>query len=279
MTDHNVHQLRQTLSSHDRALLARAHHILEHPSLAARLTSVVGTPIEVAIKLLPRVWHRSLHARMEAVLATMVNSAVGSLSDAPQTAPHFGFHRAVGIATGAMGGFFGLPGLLLELPVSTSLMLRSIADIARFEGEDLGDAASRMECVQVFALGARSAEDDAADTGYYGVRLALALSVTNAMRHVAAHGVNTSAPPMVRLLAAISNRLGIAFTEKAAAMAVPVVGAAGGAAVNAVFMQHYQETAWGHFTIRRLERRYGSEIVRGEYDRLSAREDSVRRWR
>jgi hypothetical protein len=27
---------------------------LEHPSLAARLTSVVGTPIEIGIKLLPR---------------------------------------------------------------------------------------------------------------------------------------------------------------------------------------------------------------------------------
>lgn len=279
MTDDNVHQLRATLNAHDRALLVRAHHILEHPSLAARLTSVIGTPIEVAIKLLPRDWHRGLHARLEDVLAKTLSAAIGSLSDAPQTAPHFGFHRTVSIATGALGGFFGLPGLLLELPVATSLMLRSIADIARFEGEDLSAAAARMECVQVFALGARSVEDDAADTGYYGVRLALALNVTSAMRHVAAHGVNSGAPPMVRLLALISNRLGIAFTEKAAAMAVPVVGAAGGAAINGVFMQHYQETAWGHFTVRRMERRYGSDLVRNEYERISAKEESARQWR
>ena len=48
--------------------------------------------------------------------------------------------------------------------------------------------------------------------------------------------------------------------EKAAAQLVPVLGAIVGAGVNAVFMQHYQRTAWGHFTIRRLERIEGGPI-------------------
>ena len=39
-------------------------------------------------------------------------------------------------ASGAAGGAFGLASLPVELPVSTTIMLRSIADIARAEGED-----------------------------------------------------------------------------------------------------------------------------------------------
>jgi len=263
----------------DRTLLHRAHRVLEHPSLAARLTSVVGTPIEVAIRLLPRDWYDRLHGRLEEALSRSLNAAIRSLSRSPQLSPHFGFNRALGFTTGAVGGFFGLPGLLMELPVSTTLMLRSIADTARFEGEDLGRRTARLECIKVFALGARTEEDDAADTGYYGVRLALALSVSRAMRHVAVHGIDSSGPTIVRLLTAVSSRLGVAFTEKAAAMAVPLVGAAGGAAVNTVFMQHYQETAWGHFTVRRLERKYGTDPVREEYERLSRKERAERMWR
>ena len=45
-----------------------------------------------------------------------------------------------------------------------------------------------------------------------------------------------------------------------------MIGAAGGAAVNAVFVKHYQETAWAHFTVRRLERRYGADEVRRAWE-------------
>ena len=47
-----------------------------------------------------------------------------------------------------------------------------------------------------------------------------------------------------------------------------MVGAVGGAAVNLAFIEHFQDVARGHFTVRRLERVYGAEIVRAEYDRL-----------
>jgi hypothetical protein len=42
---------------------------------------------------------------------------------------------------------------------------------------------------------------------------------------------------------------------------VPILGAAGGVAVNLAFMNHYQRTAWGHFTVRRLERAHGEAAV------------------
>jgi len=57
-------------------------------------------------------------------------------------------------------------------------------------------------------------------------------------------------------------------SQKIAAQAVAVVGAVGGAAVNLAFIEHFQDVARGHFTVRRLERVYGAEIVRAEYDRL-----------
>jgi hypothetical protein len=52
---------------------------------------------------------------------------------------------------------------------------------------------------------------------------------------------------------------------------VPVLGAAGGAAVNMIFMCHFQQVAHGHFIVRRLERLYGPALVQREYDTLASR--------
>jgi hypothetical protein len=34
-------------------------------------------------------------------------------------------------------------------------------------------------------------------------------------------------------------------------------------------LEHFQEIARAHFTVRRLERTYGQDAVRAEYDRLA----------
>jgi len=68
----------------------------------------------------------------------------------------------------------------------------------------------------------------------------------------------------------ISERFGITVSEKVVAEAVPVVGAVGGGAINLVFIDHFQDVAHGHFTIRRLERKYGGDVVREEYERARA---------
>jgi hypothetical protein len=49
----------------------------------------------------------------------------------------------------------------------------------------------------------------------------------------------------------------VVVSQKLAADVIPVVGALGGAAVNAAFIDHFQMLARGHFTVRRLERIYG----------------------
>jgi EcsC protein family len=62
---------------------------------------------------------------------------------------------------------------------------------------------------------------------------------------------------------------GLVVTQKLAAQTIPLVGALGGAAVNYAFIQHFQEVARGHFTVRRLERAYGKEAVRKAYERFA----------
>ena len=45
-----------------------------------------------------------------------------------------------------------------------------------------------------------------------------------------------------------------------------VVGAAGGALINTLFIDHFQDMARGHFVVRRLERVYGTDAVRAAYE-------------
>jgi hypothetical protein len=255
------------LTREDLDSLLTAWLYLEHPSLAVRLSSILGTPIEVGLHLLPEDWYESLRKALERAIEKALAAAVSSLRPNPETiVAHDHFHTLLGMTSGAVGGFFGSPGLIVELPITTTLMLRSIAAIARSEGEHLDTLETRLACLKVFALGGRSEEDDAADTGYYGVRLALSMPIANAALHIAEKGLTKQGgPALVNLVAAIASRSGAAVSQKIALQAIPLIGAAGGATVNVIFMQHFQDMARGHFTIRRLERKYGAETVRIAY--------------
>jgi len=72
-------------------------------------------------------------------------------------------------------------------------------------------------------------------------------------------------------LSQIASRFGV-VVSKVAAQAVPVLGAISGAAINALFVGHFQTLAWGHFTVRRLERIYGNGTVRMAYDLIRSSE-------
>jgi hypothetical protein len=81
--------------------------------------------------------------------------------------------------------------------------------------------------------------------------------------------VEEGSPVLVRFIAKVSSRFGVAVSQKVAAQALPVVGALGGAGVNYVFVEHFQDIARGHFIVRRLERIFGKEVVRREYEHIS----------
>lgn len=258
------------LTPEDAEALRVAHKHLEHPSLAARLTNFVGLPIERSLKLLPKTWYENLRQGMNRTLMTALEWAISPLDLRPGIPAQEGYHKLLGITSGALGGFFGLPAVIAEFPVYTTITLRAIADIARGEGENLSDLRTRLACLEVLALGGRTEEDDAAETGYYGVRIALALHLSRVPEKVVEKGIlKPSHPAMVELIAAIAGRLGIVVTEKAAIQMVPILGAISGAMVNLIFIQHFQDVARAHFTVRRLERRYGSDLIRREYELYS----------
>jgi len=260
--------------------LAWAYERLEHPSLAARLSDVLASPFEEAMKLMPRRWKRRMDYAVETNMYRTLKMAMGSMDHREPMPSSDLLHRALVTGTGAVGGFFGPVTVLAELPVATALMLRSIADIARSEGEDvMGSRESRLACVQVFALGGRTQDDDEAEIGYYGMRITLGLHFENLL-DIAGKVDGPHIPAAIQLTRAIAARFGVVISDKLAAQLVPVAGALSAATLNLIFMQHYQDVARGHFIVRRLERDYGPQMIRDAYahlreqDRLGTREFS-----
>jgi hypothetical protein len=249
--------------------LTHAKSLLESPGFASKITHFLGAPIEKGFAKLPAKWTDTINKTARISLEKALHAALFTLGTRKRQPASEEFHRILVSASGAGGGAFGLPALALEMPISTTIMLRSIADIARSEGESLDDPLVKLECIEVFALGGPSRADDASETGYFGIRAALARAVSEAAKHVAGKGVaQESAPVLVRLISQIATRFGVVVSEKAAAQAVPIIGAAGGALINSLFMSHFQDMARGHFIVRRLEKKYGAETVKKLYRKI-----------
>ena len=124
-------------------------------------------------------------------------------------------------------------------------------------------------------MGASAANREMPESDYFAVRALLAQGVVEIADFALDKGaVRESAPAVVRFLAQIAARFGIVVSQKVMAQAVAVVGAVGGAALNLAFAEHFQDLAHGHFTVRRLERVYGADAVRAEYDRLKSALDA-----
>jgi len=252
----------------DRIELRRAKGLLEHQGLAVRIASVVGAPIEKLFTVLPQGAADIVQGATSKALNAAARTAVRGMRDESRTSRQW-LHTMAVASSGAVGGAFGLATLAIELPISTVIMLRSIADIARSEGQSISQPDVQLACLEVFALGGRGPEDDAAESGYFAVRAALSSAVADAARHMAERGViGEAAPALLRLTATIAARFGIPVTEKVMAQSVPIIGAAGGAAINVLFIKHFQDVARGHFIVRRLEGIYGAEPVREEYARV-----------
>jgi hypothetical protein len=262
------------LSDADREALRQAVLALEGPSFVARLSALAGRPVEILGQAIPRMASDAISRATQAALTRALRYALRTIPKEGRD-PETRAHKALAMLSGAMGGALGASAVLVELPISTTIMLRSIAQIAQSEGEDLEDPETALACLQVFALGGRTGSDNLHEAGYFAVRAAMAKSVTRALHQMAGRGVvDESASAIVRLLAQIGTRFGVIVSQKVAAQAVPVLGAIGGAAVNAAFVDHFQTLARGHVTVRRLERTYGKGTVRRAYDRIRAGEGS-----
>ena len=258
-----------SFSDPDREALAAAVQRLESPGLVGRLAALAGKPVGFIQSALPatastavaKLAKRALERALDVALFSLQNrSIIGGRK----------FHSGLACASGAIGGAFGLAALAVELPVSTTIMLRAIAAIAQEEGEDLADPRTGLACLEVFALGGPR-DEDGAEADYFVVRAMLARGLVEVADFAIDKGaIGESAPVLVRFLTQIASRFGVVVSEKVAAQAVAVVGAVGGAAVNLAFIEHFQDLARGHFTVRRLESVYGVDAVRREYDRIKS---------
>ncbi|QHN03890.1 EcsC family protein [Granulicella sp. WH15] len=250
------------LTAQDKARLRIAVEELEGQSFAMAVAAKVGMPVEALLRMLPATARDQVSLAVDKALRHCLRVALVSSSATPWKRAH----TLATAVTGAAGGFFGLAGLAVELPVTTTVMLHSIAEIARSHGEDLSNPEASLSCLEVLALGADGQKGDVVDSAYYATRAALAQVTRDAASYVAQKGVaKEGAPALVSFLTKIAARFGLEVSEKAAAQMVPVAGAVGGLALNIMFMQHYQQLAEGHFAVRALERKYTPALVQAEY--------------
>jgi hypothetical protein len=250
--------------------LALAKALLERPGLAMRLANFVGSPLEKGIALLPKNWNKVVNKAAHGALLKALGLAIATLGRRPRHGSREFWHKVLVGTSGGIGGAFGLAALPVELPLSTAIMLRSIADIARSEGHDLSNIETKLACLEVFALDGKEQSVEGAQSAYWATRAAMSQTLTEAASYLASKGaVRETAPAIARLISQIAARFGGVVSEEVAAKALPVLGAAGGGIINVMFISHFQDMARGHFIVKRLESDHGQERVRAAYEQLA----------
>lgn len=261
--------------------LEKAVKLLEQATITEKMTQMVGKPIDYLMNKLPKGAEAQIYSLVEKALHKAADAALWSLNNEPNREASTKTNKFFAAVSGAVGGTFGFSALAIELPLSTTIMLRSVADIARSEGFDLDKVETKQACLEVFALGGPSENDDAVDTAYYATRsfTAEAMQILSkelseiATKKASVNAAMNLTPTqtgkwLTTLIEKVATRFGIVITEKTAAQVVPIIGAFAGATLNIMFTDYYQDMARGHFIIKRLEKKYGSEFIKSEYMKI-----------
>ncbi len=291
------------MTENDRRFIQDAALYLERPSFSMRMANLIGRPIELGLEKLPEALrkqiglasHKALQSCLRVALYSLHKVQGASRRHAPagpggiptsmieEGEKNFAIsrvtHGAATIVTGALGGAFGLAGMTLELPVSTTVILHSIASIAQGFGIDLDEPSAQLECLAVLSMGAPSEGESAVDplfaeSSYFTHRAVMAKLVTQASAFIARATATElsealakgSAPALVRMIGQMAARFEVVVSGKAMGQMIPLVGAGSGALINAAYTDHFTTVAKYHFGIRSLELKYGSDEVRRLYD-------------
>ena len=278
--------------------LEKAWEILERQNLAIKLTNLIGDSIQQGANRLPQNWRALLSRYTEkALLATMNKVILPTMNPAYAGKSSNLLHKTLASLSGTVGGALGFAAIPFELPISTAIFTRSIMDVARGEGFDLKNEKTLLNCLEVFALGGggqsagerkkrsnpkgTAEEDEILNENYYVVRMQLAKYVSGAMGYLAATKVTKAstqkaaqlmtAPAIVQLLTKVSARYSIVVTQKTMSQLVPVVGGVAGGLINYCFIDYFQNIAWAHFRILKLEEEHGEETIRIAYGAIGER--------
>lgn len=134
-------------------------------------------------------------------------------------------------------------GALAEMPLAVVLFLQVIREEARAAGLDPDREGVRRAMVDILISARPLAVEEVLDAGYFSGRLALA------------------GPTLSGWIARVAPRLVPVLGRRMAAAAVPVVGALGGAVMNAAWAEHYRALARIRFRLMVLAEHHGAEAV------------------
>jgi hypothetical protein len=268
------------ISKEDIEAIKNAKSSMENIGLGMRGLNSIGGTIETGINKIPEKQRLWLQQLVNKTLVALIKGNLKTMQKGKSFKnPSNKSYKALVTATGTASGFFGSTtgvGTAIfasELALSTKFIMRSIMDIARSEGEDVYTMETQMACLQVFALGGSSASDDDLDTSYYATRLVMNTTLKGASAYISKNGMQglsqvlvMSVNPIVKAIGLIASRFTIQVSEKFIAQSLPIIGAAGGGTINFMFIDHFQKMAKAHFTLRRLERKYGEETIKNVYN-------------
>ncbi|MBB94036.1 MAG: protein EcsC [Rhodobacteraceae bacterium] len=210
--------------------LAARYRAASGPAL--RVLNMAGSQADALIDRLPAGVRDNLVDATEAALRLSMRAADSSRAAVPDQKRWV--NTAVASALGAAGGFGGAPTALMELPVTTTLLLRSIQGAARAEGFDPAAESVTFDCIRVLSAAGPLEDDDGADLGFYTLRMTL------------------TGGAVQKMISAVAPRLALVMGQKLATQTVPILGAVAGATTNYVYARYYQDIALVHFGLRRL---------------------------
>jgi hypothetical protein len=160
------------LSADQRARLEEAASILVGArGLMIRIVDFVGASLSqlgtraagIALQTLGTQVETKIQGIVHEALWRAYGAATAGLNPNGGREPWDWLNKAVVSASGAASGFLGLPGLAFDLPLTTGMIIRSLAEIARSHGED-----------------------DGAEIGYWSTRAALSqLAIQNLLNQAA----------------------------------------------------------------------------------------------
>jgi len=219
------------------SLEALARRYADAGGLGMEFLAAVGGSAEGALRRLPGF----IRNRLDRITLTALRRAMGAASTSRRLVSDRSdmTNRLVSTLSGAMGGVAGLPGAMIELPLTVTALMRAMLAIAAEHGLDPDSDEVRRECLRVFATAGPFAEDDGTDMGLLAAKMTITGQSLNS------------------LIARVAPRLASVFAQKLAAQATPVLGAVAGASINYTFTRYYQEMARIHFGLMRLQHETG----------------------
>ena len=172
---------------------------------------------------------------------------------------------ATTLAEGVPGAQLLIPSLILaDVTASMTLLGRQTCLLASVYG-----FSPKMAENLPHVIAALAPHTENSDEGYLAIKAAIVGSIRETSRFMAGtagvmidrHLLEKEAPQMIRLIASVAERLGIAITQKELGILIPVAGAVLNGSINLAFQKVSHQTAKDYYRRLLLEDRYGDELV------------------